>query len=244
MTLHWIEIGNPESEITIIFLHEGLGSIEMWKNYPIEICTQLAVKGIIYDRQGYGKSPGSLENRGVNYLHESADELQKLITFLDLKNIILYGHSDGGSIALIHASQYPTQIIGIICEAAHVFNETKTIQGVKNVRPLFSKGKMDGLKKYHGDNYKNVFYAWNNIWINEKFKNWSIVNLLAEVRCPQLIIQGKDDEYGTIQQVEIICEKTKGKSLILTPDNCGHTPFKEKKELVKQKVIDFIHDII
>ena len=244
MNLHYIEIGNQSSDQTIIFLHEGLGSVEMWKDYPEKLCNALNLKGIVYDRAGYGKSPGNLKNRKSDYLHIGAAELYSLVVRLRIKSPILYGHSDGGTIALIYAATYPESCKAVITEAAHVFNEAVTIEGVKAARPLIEDGKMDALKKYHGERYKEVFYAWNDIWLDESFKNWNVTPMLANATCPQLIIQGKDDQYGTLKQVETIAEQTTGQTTQFTPDNCGHAPHKERTESVLEEVKKFIHDNI
>jgi pimeloyl-ACP methyl ester carboxylesterase len=177
--LNWIEVGNTTSDTTIIFLHEGLGCIEMWRDYPKQLCIDLGVRGIVYDRAGYGKSIGSLLNRTNKYLHEAADELAELITELKIQNPILYGHSDGGSIALIYAANHPDKVKAVITEAAHVFNETGTIKGVREARPWMEEGKMEGLRKYHGDRYQEVFYAWNDIWLDDSFMDWDITDFTS-----------------------------------------------------------------
>jgi pimeloyl-ACP methyl ester carboxylesterase len=243
MNLNWIEVGIKDADQTIVFLHEGLGCIEMWRDYPNELCLRTNSRGIIYDRAGYGKSPGSLIGRKADYLHLAADELQNLAQHFNLENFILYGHSDGGSIALIHAAKYPTNVKALITEAAHAFNEDVTIEGVLAARPLLKEGKMDGLKKYHGQRYGEVFHAWNDIWLDDTFKEWSIEDEIVHILAPNLIIQGEDDQYGTLRQVDRICEITKGKSQNFKPKNCGHAPFKEQREQVLEITSNFINEL-
>lgn len=243
MNLNYKIVGNTDSESTIIFLHEGLGCIEMWKSYPIELCECLDVRGIIYDRSGYGKSQGDLVNRKADYLHLAAQELHEFLLYLEVENPIIYGHSDGGSIALIFAAKHPQIAKAIITEAAHVFNEDLTIQGVNGARPLIENGKMDALQKYHGDRYKEVFYAWNDIWLDDSFKNWSIEEEIKAISCPALIIQGEDDQYGSLKQVETILRSIGITAQAFTPAACGHAPFKEQKQQVIQKVIHFINEL-
>lgn len=237
--INWITVGNPNSNSTIIFLHEGLGCIEMWKTYPHDLCSALNVNGIVYDRTGYGKSSGSLLGRTNQYLHEAAEELAAFIAHHQIKSPILYGHSDGGSIALIYAGQHK-DVKAVITEAAHVFNETETIQGVQEARPLLAEGKMDGLRKYHGERYQEVFFAWNDIWLDESFKDWDITEYLPNIEVPLLVIQGQNDQFGTLKQVKTIKELTAGKTATFTPENCGHAPFKEQTELVLETVKKFI----
>ncbi|MEX1003054.1 MAG: alpha/beta hydrolase [Crocinitomicaceae bacterium] len=242
MKLNTKWIAHQSAKETIIFLHEGLGCIEMWKGYPEELCDKLGVNGLIYDRAGYGKSPGSLQDRTSDYLHLAAEELKDVIDYFGIQSPILYGHSDGGSIALIFAALYPDIPKMVITEAAHVFNEKETIAGVSAARPLMELGKMEGLKKYHGNRYQEVFYAWNDIWLDDSFKNWDITNLLPNINCPQLIIQGKDDPYGTLKQIKAIAELTAGNSHLLAPESCGHAPHKEQTEQLLKEVLNFIHE--
>lgn len=243
MELNQLHIEHPDAERLIIFLHEGLGSIGLWKKFPHEVCALTKSKGIVYDRSGYGNSSGDLANRKADYLHLAANELYE--AFFENKTydlpVYLYGHSDGGSIALIFAALYPDKVAGIITEAAHVINEPETLAGVKAARPYFNEGKFDGLKKYHGENYKAVFYAWNDIWLSEEFRHWNIVELLEKITCPALIFQGDDDEYGTIKQVELIEKHIGSKVSIRMLKNCGHAPHKEQKELVILNVKNWLN---
>ncbi len=239
-------IGNTKSNTLIVFLHEGLGCIEMWKSFPLKVCQLINAKGLVYDRAGYGQSQGDLTNRKANYLHLAVDELYQLLKQLNLLNhqIILYGHSDGGSIALLFTSKHPHLVKVMITEAAHVFVEQETLDGIAPAVEAFKEGKLKGLKKYHGENYKKVFYAWVNIWNHTSFRNWNIEQDISKIICPQLIIQGKNDQYGTINQVKSIEQNTKGKSYTFTPENCGHAPFKELENDVLKTVKHFFSSII
>jgi len=214
----------------------------MWKSYPDELCLQLNMQGLIYYRSGYGKSKGDLQHRASNYLHLAVDELFELIHTLKIQNkdIILYGHSDGGSIALIFAAKHPNLTHSIITEAAHVFVEQTTLKGIKPAKKAFEEGKLEGLRKYHGANYRTVFYAWVDIWNHPSFLNWNIETELANIQSPQLIIQGLNDQYGTLKQVESIQQNTTGNTIVFTPENCGHAPFKEKTKDTMNEVITFI----
>jgi len=145
MHLNHVFVG-PASTTLIVFLHEGLGSIPQWKSYPVDLCNALNVRGLVYDRTGYGRSSGSLADRKPDYLHQAANELSQIIESIkaDFDQIILHGHSDGGSIALIAAAELKNQITALITEAAHVFVEPETIKGVREARPLFHEGLFDG----------------------------------------------------------------------------------------------------
>ncbi|WP_066755394.1 alpha/beta fold hydrolase [Crocinitomix algicola] len=244
MQLNVKYIGDPSSNRLIIFLHEGLGSVKQWKNFPNSLCDKTNSYGLVYDRKGYGESLGDLTHRQANYLHLAAEELFEIISTSkhNDKPIYLYGHSDGGSIALIFAAKYGHRIKGIITEAAHVFVEDITIAGVKEARDLFDLGKFEGLKKYHGNQYHQVFFAWNDIWLSEEFKNWEIISLLEKIDVPNLIIQGKNDQYGTEEQVNLIIEKTKGVSTKLILENCGHAPHKESQKEVISEIKKWMDD--
>ena len=159
-----------QNELTIIFLHEGLGCTKMYRDFPEQVCRKVNLSGFIYDRYGYGESAGDLSNRTVNYLEAAADNLKIILDQHVKGKVILYGHSDGGSIALIYAAKYPEKIVGIITEAAHVFVEDITLIGIKKAVMAFNDGKLNGLKKYHNSKYQQVFWAWANTWLNPEFK--------------------------------------------------------------------------
>lgn len=243
--LNYKFIQNKSSNNIIIFLHEGLGCVDMWGDYPEKVCSALKCNGLVYDRAGYGKSKGDLSQRKSDYLHLAADELMELIQELKIQNqnIVLYGHSDGGSIALIFTSKYSKICSAVVTEAAHVFVENVTLNGIKPAINAFENGKLNGLKKYHGDNFSDVFFAWVNIWNHPTFKDWNIEKEIQSIECPQLIIQGIDDQYGTLKQVESIAQNTKGKTIIFTPQHCGHAPFKEKQTEVLNRVVEFLRSV-
>ncbi|NOQ73559.1 MAG: alpha/beta fold hydrolase [Crocinitomix sp.] len=242
MALNHAFIGDPTAKKIIVFLHEGLGSIAQWKAFPELVCKATNSYGLVYDRYGYGKSEGSLVNRKIDYLEQGAVELENVIDSLvpSTYDLFLYGHSDGGSIALIYTAKHPLKVTGLITEAAHVFVEDITIAGVRAALPYFEQGKFDGLKKYHGDRFQEVFMAWNKIWLNPAFRNWNISPLLPQITCPQLIIQGEDDQYGTLKQVETIANNTTGKSRVFTPKNCNHAPHKENEKETLLEVTRFL----
>ncbi|MCH2232583.1 MAG: alpha/beta hydrolase [Crocinitomicaceae bacterium] len=226
--LHHRFIGNSKAKNLIVFLHEGLGCIEMWKSFPQMVVDALDCYGLVYDRSGYGNSKGSLIDRDVDYLHQAAEELNNFIHKLNLEeyDISLYGHSDGGSIALIYAGNHPEKIKYLITEAAHAFVEQVTLDGVKAAIQPFKDGKLDGLKKFHGDRFEEVFWAWNNIWLDPRFEPWNILEELKRINVPSLIIQGIDDQYGTPKQVKDIVNSIGATATPLLIENTGHSPHK------------------
>jgi pimeloyl-ACP methyl ester carboxylesterase len=227
---------------TIIFLHDSLGCIQLWRDFPEQLGAMSHCNVLVYDRQGYGKScPFSYPERDINYLEMEADLLNDLLEYWAIDNAILFGHSDGGSIALLTAAKYPTRIKGIITVGAHVFVEDVTIKGIKEAIDLYQNTDLKSkLEKYHGTNTEAMFWAWAKTWTTDKFKNWNIEQFLPLITCPALIIQGEDDEYGTLKQVEAITSKINGPITPLTIPDCKHTPYKEKPVYVLEQTALFI----
>lgn len=225
-----------DDSCVIIFLHEALGSIGQWKVFPQLVCNSLGLNGVIYEREGYGDSTPLQYKRGMNYLHEYA--LNELPALLDKilpkeKKVLLVGHSDGASIALLFAAHFPERLEGVVSMAAHVIVEEVTIAGIAPAKRAFIEGKLEGLRKYHGDKTDQLFYAWADTWNLPEFRDWNICEELATITCPVLAIQGANDQYGTEKQLDLI-QQSISKALttknIVT--NCGHHPHLEKTEKV------------
>ncbi|MDT0538573.1 alpha/beta hydrolase [Croceitalea sp. P059] len=230
---------------TIIFLHDSLGCIKLWRDFPEKIGELTKCNILVYDRQGYGKScPFSYSKRDNYYMEQEADLLNELLSFWQIDKAILFGHSDGGSIALIAAGKYPDKIQGIITEGAHIFVEDITIKGIEEAIKLYKttdlKTKLD---KYHGNKTDEMFWAWASTWTSDQFRNWNIEGFLPKIKCHILIIQGEEDEYGTLKQVENIITQINGKSNQLVIPSVKHTPHKEVSELILQKASEFINGI-
>jgi len=227
---------------TIIFLHDSLGAIELWRDLPEKISVITECNVLIYDRQGYGKSlPFSIKERSNNYLEHEADLLIKLLDFWNVEKPILFGHSDGASIALIAAGKYPKKIMGLITEGAHVFVEEITLNGIYEAIEVYKTTNLKSrLQKYHGEKTEEMFWAWASTWTKEKYKFWNIECFLPTIECPALIIQGEADEYGTLKQVQSIINGVKGDSKQLIIPNVKHTPHKEVPELIIDTTAAFI----
>ncbi len=217
------------SETVLLFLHEALGSIGQWKDYPQMLCDATGMQGLVYERQGHGASTPLTEKRNQHYLHNYA--LQELPSFLEQfdHDFILVGHSDGGTIALLYATQYPDRIKGIITMAAHMMNEPETVAGIDPAVKAYEEGKLNGLVKYHGEKTEDLFFAWANTWRAHFFANWNIEAEIGHDSIPGFFIQGKDDQYGTDEQIKRICKRfPNNKSLLV--EGCGHHPHLECKE--------------
>lgn len=231
---------------TIIFLHDSLGCIKLWRDFPHKLGDLTKCNVLIYDRQGYGKSPPfTLINRDTNYLETEADLLIRLLDFWNIEKPILFGHSDGASIALIAAGKYPKKIAGLITEGAHIFVENITLIGIYEAIEAYKSTNLKvRLEKYHGDKTEELFWAWASTWTSKAYRTWNIEHFLKTLNCPSLIIQGEDDEYGTLEQVNIIISTIKGYSDQLIIPKVKHTPHKETPKLILENVTDFINNRI
>ncbi len=230
----------------LVFLHEGLGSIAQWKDYPEKLCAEVQCPGLVYERQGYGNSDPLQEKRDNTYLHRYAlEELPAVLETLGVvQDIILVGHSDGGSIALIYAAHHPQQVKGIVTEAAHVFVEDVTLAGITPVVKQYQQGGLKkALEKYHGTNTAAIFYGWADTWHLPSFRGWNIEALLPRITVPVLAIQGIDDEYGTPEQVAAIVAQTAGPATPLLVERCGHNPHQQATAPVLAATANFIQQL-
>jgi pimeloyl-ACP methyl ester carboxylesterase len=236
-----------EEKPLLVFLHEGLGSIEQWRDFPALLCKKVNCPGFLYDREGYGKSEKLRDKRDSGYLeHEAKIVLPEVLKKLSLQQTkkILIGHSDGASISLIYAGSFQENIIGVISEAAHLFIEDVSVEGIREAVVQFEKGKLkDLLKKYHREKTDNMFYGWAHTWLNPEFKKWNIEKYLPGISAPVLAIQGEDDQYGSFAQLKSIKKSTKNAEIKFIP-NCGHTPHLQMKEEIILLLGNFINKII
>lgn len=235
-----------ENKPTIVFLHDSLGCTQLWRDFPGKISENTQCNVLVYDRLGYGKSfPMISHERENNYMELEADLLNELLNELNINNAILFGHSDGGTIALIAASKYPEKIEAVICEAGHIFVEDITVKGVSDAFEAYQTTNLpERLAKYHGDKVPMMVKAWTEIWLSKRFKNWNIEYLLKNITSPLLFIQGEADEYGTLDQVEKTINQVSGSSDKYIIPNVGHTPHKEVPDLVLNKSVEFINHIV
>lgn len=231
-----------ENAPTIIFLHDALGCSKTWHDFPELLSQKTQCNYLIYDRLGHGDSssnPHMLQRKNV-YLHKEADVLIDIIKELKLSKPILFGHSDGASIALITASKL-NDTLGIIVEAPHIFVEEITLEGIRKVKEIYKhKAFKQKLKKYHGTKTDDVFNAWAETWLNHEFRSWNIESLLSQITCPTLVIQGEDDEFGSLKQVEGIVDHVRGEVKKEIIKNVGHNPHKESQDKILNLSTNFI----
>jgi pimeloyl-ACP methyl ester carboxylesterase len=220
---------------TLVFLHEGLGSVALWKDWPEKVCEALGCEGWVYSRRGYGQSEGIADVRGTgrlpaNYMHQEALQvLPDLLSALNISNPLLIGHSDGGTIALIHASQNP--VAGCVVMAPHVLVEEISIEAISQARNNFDKLR-PRLAAFHKD-VDIAFWQWNDVWLSQAFRNFDIRPLLHKIQAPLMALQGNDDPYGSMAQIEEIALNAPHTQLVKI-ENCGHSPHKDQPEKVLQ----------
>jgi pimeloyl-ACP methyl ester carboxylesterase len=214
---------------TMVFLHEGLGSIALWRDFPHKLAAATGVPALVYSRYGYGKSDPLRDDRAVDYMHvEALTVLPELRYKLGLDDVVLVGHSDGASIALIHAGAGKWPVRGLIVEAPHVFVEDISIAAITAAKHDFESGDLSSrLARYHAD-CAGAFWGWNKIWLEPEFRGWNITEYLPGVRCPVLAIQGADDEYGTLAQLDAVMSGVSGPTEKMVLPDCGHSPHREK----------------
>lgn len=224
-----------EGRPVLVFLHEGLGSAEQWRGFPELLSEQTQCAVLIYDRYGYGKSEACSGERPADFLKKEAFEyLPALLEACGIdEKIILFGHSDGGTIALLYASKYTDKTLALITEADHVLCEDITSQGVKDVAQLYNAGALKKfLQRFHGDNTESMFRSWFNYWNNDEIRHWHILDALPQITCPVLIIQGKNDNYGSVRQINEKMTHLGGHIDALYIANCGHVPHAEALDMV------------
>lgn len=239
-------IDNFPDRPTIVFLHDSFGCIELWRNFPQKLAEATKCNIFIYDRLGYGKSsPMPTHDRPTNYMELEAEILHDLLQKSGIDNAILFGHSDGATIALLTASKFPDRIKAVIVEAAHIFVEDVTLQGIYEAVESYKNTNLsERLAKYHGDKVETLFKAWAETWTKNDFRNWNIEHFLPNITCPLLFIQGEADEYGTLAQVEKTVNQVRGKTEKYIIPNVGHAPHKEASELVLDRTTKFITTVI
>jgi pimeloyl-ACP methyl ester carboxylesterase len=236
----WIGVSGP----VLVFLHEGLGSIRQWRDFPQKVARATGCRALVYDRYGYGNSDVLREARvGAEFMHDGAlNELPELLENLEIENPILVGHSDGASIALIHAGTYPVR--GVVVLAPHVYVEDSGLKSIKDISDAFETGSLKaGLAKYHR-NAAKTFHLWADAWLDPAFRKWNIEEYLPRSTCPVLAIQGEADEYGTMAQLDAIKAQAGGPCELLKLPDCGHSPHKDQPEKVLNAVSDFIKKIV
>ncbi len=230
---------------TLVFLHEGLGSVAQWRDFPSELSRATGLPAVVYDRWGFGRSEPLHLPRPDTYLNLEAEQaLPDLLRGLRIERPILVGHSDGATIALLFAAAFPHWPVACISEAAHVIVEDVTIAGI---RAAAEEGRSAELKArlhcFHGAKTDLVFRGWTETWLRPSFRHWSMVQDLPRIACPVLALQGEDDEYGTPRQVALIKDGVSGACAAQMIPDCGHTPHFQARVQAARLMVGFIERV-
>ncbi len=219
---------------TLVFLHDSLGCITVWRDFPTRLAAALGCHALVYDRRGYGaSSPFGPEPRTLEYLDDEADVLHRVLDASGVSRAVLFGHSDGGSIALIAAARDDGRIQAVVSEGAHVFVEDITLEGIRTARDLLRTTDMrERLYRHHGERTDGVTSAWIDTWLSPAFRTWNIELLLPRITCPVLVLQGEHDEYGTAEQTRAIAAGVRGPAEVILLANAGHSPHRDDAEAV------------
>ncbi len=245
----YYKIINPQiiDKPYLVFLHEGLGCSEQWKDFPQLLSESLNCPALMFDRLKYGKSDFSNAVVDYNYMHNEAfDVFPKILESLNItRKVILIGHSDGGTISLLFASRYNDKVLAVITEADHVICEEITTGGVRKVVGEYEKGWLkEMLSKYHKEKTDKLFRGWSGFWLSPEAETWSIEEHLKRIKVPVLAIQGKEDRYGSEEQLIVKLKNIEGDVNISFLENCGHIPHHEQRNAVFQKMKAFIETVL
>jgi pimeloyl-ACP methyl ester carboxylesterase len=231
--------GAPASP-TIVMLHEGLGSISLWRDFPEQVAAATGASVLAYSRHGYGRSDVLDAPRLVEYMHrEALDVLPELLAKCSISRPVLVGHSDGASIALLHAGAH-ADVRGVVAMAPHVFVEDVSVKSIAGAKTAFETTDLpQKLARHHADSAK-TFYGWNDIWLHPDFRAWNIEECLPAIRCPVMVIQGIDDEYGTMAQLDAIAAQTAGPVELVKLGLCRHSPHRDQPEATLAAIARFV----
>jgi pimeloyl-ACP methyl ester carboxylesterase len=242
----WVNQGLGDAPIAV-FLHEGLGSIAMWREWPQQLCEQLGMRGLVYSRPGYGRSTPRPRDIvwPVDFLTIQAYEiLPALLDTLGVdaaqrERMWVIGHSDGASIALLYAALCPDQLAGAVSIAPHVFVEDISLRGIAEIKTAYQETDLrEKLSRYH-DDVDSAFHGWSDIWLSPAFRNWNIVDELRTIRCPLLAVQGHDDHYGTMAHIDTVAEQVPHARLAKL-DACGHSPHRDAPAALNAAIAAFV----
>lgn len=236
--------GPADHRAPLVFLHDSLGSAATWRDFPQTLAQASGRHALIYDRFGYGHSDDFVWARDTDYLNREADEvLPALLDAAGVERAVLFGHSDGASIALLAAALRPERVAGAVTESGHIFNENLTRRGVEAAAQAYQTGDIaERLRRYHGtpERVQALYRAWTDTWLSEEYRDWTIEPLLGRIQAPLLVMQGRDDEFGTLAQVWRTAEAVQGPVQTLVLPHCGHTPHREAREAVLAAAVCFL----
>jgi pimeloyl-ACP methyl ester carboxylesterase len=225
---------------TVVLLHEGLGSIALWKDFPERLRERTGCAVFAYSRYGYGRSEPLAEKRPLTYMHREGEVvLPALLQAAGIERPVLLGHSDGASIALIYAGFAPAAVRALIVMAPHLFVEDISVRSIAQAKVAYETTELRArLARYH-DDPDSAFRGWNDAWLDPDFRAWNIEASLASIRCPVLAIQGEDDEYGTRAQIDALAAHVRSARTLMLP-RCGHSPYRDRPAEALAAIAEFL----
>jgi len=225
----------------LVFLHEGLGSIGLWRDFPQKVAEATGLAAFVYSRAGYGASDPAPMPRPVRYMHDEAALLPEILDAAEIADPILIGHSDGASISIIHAGS-GGRARALVLMAPHVFTEEMGLSSIAAARDAYERGDLRArLSKYHQD-VDAAFWGWNRPWLDPEFRKWNLEACLPHIPAPILVIQGEDDEYGTRKQVDAIQRGARNVEILMLP-RCGHSPHRDQPDATLQAITNFVREL-
>jgi pimeloyl-ACP methyl ester carboxylesterase len=241
LKLECVRIGVDRPGPTLVFLHEGLGSVSLWRDFPRRVADATTLPALVYSRAGYGRSTVRAQARTPHYMHDEAlVTLPALLDALGIVDPVLIGHSDGASIALIHAGAKIRPVRALVAMAPHVFVEARSIAGIEQAGLAYQTTDLRAkLGRHHAD-VDSAFRGWNDIWLSPAFRDWNIESFLPGIACPLLLIQGRGDEYGTLAQLDAIERQVRGRVGRVELPECGHSPHRDQPQATLAAIADFV----
>lgn len=244
--LEFVQLGpRPSAAPSLVFLHEGLGSVSTWRDFPARVAEAAGCSAFVYSRAGYGASDPVALPRPISYMHDDAAKLGEVLRVAGVERHVLIGHSDGGSIALIQAGSTPSPgLLGVVTLAAHVFCEDISVASIAAARETWATTDLRAkLERHHGANVDCAFEGWSRAWLDLAFRRWNIESYLSNIRVPVLAIQGESDEYGTMAQVDAIARQAGAGAQALKLAACGHAPQRDQPEATLEAIAGFVRRV-
>jgi pimeloyl-ACP methyl ester carboxylesterase len=228
--------------LPLVLVHEGLGSVSTWRDFPARLAAHTGRAVFAYSRRGHGRSDARGAGLAIRFMHDEAAALPRVLDAAGIDRAVLVGHSDGGSIALLAAAGAPARVVALVVEAPHVFVEERSLASIRAIRARYlSDPQLRARLSAHHLHVDEVFFGWNDVWLSDDFRSWTIGDEVRRVVSPVLALQGLDDEYGTPAQVWAIRRLAAGLVTVSLIQKCGHSPHRDYPEAVLDQLSAFIH---
>jgi pimeloyl-ACP methyl ester carboxylesterase len=232
--------GRASSALPVVLLHEGLGSVSMWRSFPAALADATGRRVMAYSRFGHGKSDLPAQPHAVHFMHDEARLLSAVLDAAGIDRAHLLGHSDGGSIALIFAADHPARVDTLLLEAPHVFVEDISVASIEQRTEDYRRTNLRQRLARHHRHVDMAFQGWSDVWRHPAFRGWNLEALLPAISCPILLVQGEDDNYGTLRQLDAIAHHVRGPVERLVLADCGHSPHRDQRDLVLSAMTAFL----